>query len=498
MALLAIEGLRKSFEATEVLRGIDLAVERGEVLALVGENGAGKSTLMRVVGGYTPPGAGTLAFEGAPLPGGVDAAEARGIVLVHQEFNLAPHLTVAENVFLGRERMRGPFIDRAGMERDTREALAQLGCSAPPRTRLADLSVSDWQMVELAKALNRRPKLLLMDEPTAVLSAPECGRLFACIEAFRADGGSVVFTSHKLDEVKRVADRVAVLRDGEIVRIAPAGALTEHGMATLMVGRPLSDLYPEKPARPSDAAPLLEVEDLRSPGHVAGASFALRPGEVVGVAGLVGSGRTECFEALLGLRPATAGRFRLRGADRALPGAREAWTLGLAYLTEDRKGKGLLLDKGLRENLLLTEGALSGGPTIDDNAERAALEEAVAAFSIRARDRGAPVRALSGGNQQKLLVAKTLRPGPELVVFDEPTRGVDIGSKQGIYRVIAGLAARGRCCVVISSEMAELIGLCHRVVVMRRGRTVGEVAGERMTEQEIVRLAMGLEEAAYV
>ena len=491
-SLLTLGCLSKSYGTNAVLTGIDLSVEAGEVLALVGENGAGKSTLMRLIGGYAAPSAGEGLFDGAPLPANVQKAEALGIVLVHQEFNLAPHLTVTENVFLGREPRKGMFVDTGRMRREAAAALAELGCAVDPRQRVADCPVSDQQMIEVAKALKRAPRLLLMDEPTAVLSAIECEQLFRRIDVFRAAGGAAIFTSHKLDEVRRLADRVAVLRDGAIVRVAPSGALTEDEMAALMVGRPLSTLFPRKADGPAGAE-AIRVEDLSSGDRVNGASFSVRRGEVLGLAGLVGSGRTEMMEALLGLRKAKAKRFALNGTERPLPGPREAWRLGLAYLTEDRKGKGLLLDKSMRENLALTAGALGGRAWIDDAAERRDLRQTVARFGIRAGGEDTSVRALSGGNQQKLLLAKTLKPDPEVVVFDEPTRGVDIGAKQQIYGVIADLAAAGKACIVISSEMNEVIGLSHRVLVMRGGRIAGELKREAITEERIVRIAMGIE-----
>lgn len=495
MSLLAFHAIAKSYGKVPVLKGIDLVVEPGEVLALVGENGAGKSTLMRIAAGLAAPTAGHVLLEGKPAPVTLEAAEEAGIVMVHQEFCLAPHLTVAENVFLGREPVRGPFIDRKAMEADARRLLGELGSSAPVRARLRDLPVSDWQMIELAKAFARRPKLILMDEPTAVLSAREADQLFARVRAFRQAGGAVIFTSHRLDEVKAIADRIAVLRDGQIVRVEKAADISEHEMAESMVGRPLSEIYPPRRGA-GEGAPVVVVEGLTSPGTVTDATLTIRGGEVLGISGLVGSGRTELFEALLGLRPARCRCFTLRGRARRLPSAREAWGLRLAYLTEDRKGKGLLLGKSLAENVALTRGAISGAAWIDFPGERRDLEAAVERYDIRAGRLDTSVGALSGGNQQKVLIAKTLAIEPDLVVFDEPTRGVDIGAKQQIYEIVASLAAAGKAVVVISSEMQEIVGLSDRVLVMRRGRITGELTGNAISENEIIRFAMGLHEEA--
>jgi ribose transport system ATP-binding protein len=494
MTLLRTDGISKSFGSVEVLKEIDLAVSPGEVTALVGENGAGKSTLMKIIAGYEQPSSGHLIVNGSDVffESNVDA-EATGIVLVHQEFCLIPHLTVAENVFLGYEPTRHRALDYTTMEQRAVTLLEELGSTIHPRTLLSRLAVSDWQMIEIAKALSRRPRLLIMDEPTAVLGHHETDRLFERVDRFRRDGGSVIFTSHKLDEVKRLADQTAILRDGRIVMVAPTNSLSEDEMASLMVGRPLSNLYPLKHPTP-EQAPVLAVRALDVPGYVDGASFDLRRGEILGFSGLVGSGRTELFEGLFGLRPAHCESFVFQGQRRRIPAPREAYELGMAYLTEDRKGRGLLLEKSLGENLTLLKGALKGGIVIDLKAERAELDRAITTYEIKAPGPSARVSTLSGGNQQKLLIAKTLLAEPDVIVFDEPTRGIDIGTKQQIYRLIQSLAAAGKACVVISSEMQEIIGLSHRVLIMRQGRIVGEVAGETMTEDEVVRYAVGLKE----
>ncbi|MPL84718.1 Xylose import ATP-binding protein XylG [bioreactor metagenome] len=495
---LRLERVAHTYGPNRVLNGIDLTVAPGEVLALVGENGAGKSTLMKIVAGYLTPGEGRASWQGAPVPADPRRAEAAGIVLVHQEFALIPDMTVAENILLGHEPTRLGLIDRKAMAETAREALRLLNSDIAPQSGLADLPVPSWQIVELAKAFAARPRLLLMDEPTAVLGAHETEALFTRIRAFAAGGGSVIFTSHRLDEVRLISDRVAVLRDGEITLNSPTAGLSEHDIASAMIGREMADLFPPLAPRPA-AAPILAVAGLSVPrgfgAPIGDVSFDIAPGEILGVAGLVGAGRTEIFEGLVGLRPARARRFTLKGQDRPLPDAVGAWRLGLAYLTEDRKARGLLLDESLELNTSLTVGALQGGPAIDRAAEAARYARVQARYSIRAASPKLAVGRLSGGNQQKVLIAKTLASDPDVVILDEPTRGVDIGAKSQIYQVVADLAAQGKAVVVISSELPELIGLCHRIMVVASGRIAGIVAppdGQRPTERQLLDLALGL------
>lgn len=491
--VLAVVGVAKSFGPVQVLHQIGLRLEAGQVHAIIGENGAGKSTLMKILSGYHHPTEGQVMLDGQPitLSGGPDG-EARGIVLIHQEFNLAEHLTVEENIFLGRELTRGPFLDKARMRRMTREWLDALECRVPATARVADLSVSDKQMVEIAKATSRRLRVLIMDEPTAVLTPTEAAALFRLIDRLKAQGVAIAYISHKLDELKAVADRVTVLRDGRLVASRAAAELSQDDMAHLMVGRELADLYPAKAPPSAEAEVVLEVAGLGVPGLVEGVSFALRRGEILGFAGLIGAGRTELVEGLVGLRPKT-GRVRRRGREVALRDARDAVAERIVYLTEDRKGKGLLLDMQMAPNVtLLALDRLCPGPFLDARAETKALDRAVATFDVRAGRRDLAVRALSGGNQQKLMLAKVMEIDPEIVIFDEPTRGIDIGTKQQIYHFIAEAAAQGRACIVISSELPEVIGLCHRVAVMRAGRLAGILEGGDVNEGEIVRYATGL------
>jgi len=493
-SVLALEGVTKSFGPIEVLHGVNFALRPGEVHALIGENGAGKSTTMKILAGYLDPTDGQVVFDGQRVRfSGSDEAEDRGIIMIHQEFNLAEHLGIDQNVFLGREIKRGFLLDHKAMRQRTAELLARLECRADPGAKVSRISVPDKQMVEIAKALSRKARVLIMDEPTAVLTERETEVLFRQIERLRAEGVAILYTSHKLGEVKRIADRVTVLRDGVMVRSDLTADVTEDDMAAAMVGRELTDLYPAKRAGSGEV--ILEVRDVDVPGVVENASLTLHRGEVLGIGGLVGSGRTELAEAVAGLRP-RSGSVRLNGRDLPAGDVAQAMKAGLAYLTEDRKGAGLLLDKTLRENLTLPLLETFGRPLIDRKREEAALDKALADFAIRAPARGMAVGDLSGGNQQKLLLAKTLLSNPEVVIIDEPTRGIDIGTKQQIYSLIAQLAAEGRSIIVISSEMPELIGLATRVVVMHAGRIAGELSGEAVTEGGIVRLAMGMDKTA--
>ncbi len=492
-AVLELSQVSKSFGGVEVLHGVDFALRAGEVHALIGENGAGKSTIMKILGGYLAPSRGRVLLDGAPAPyASGPGAEARGVVVLHQEFNLAPDLTVAQNIWLGREA-GGWLLNHARMRQDTQALLDQLECRVSPEARIRDLPVSDRQMVELAKALSRKARVLIMDEPSAVLTHREVEVLFTQVERLRAQGVAVLYTSHRLEEVTRLADRITVLRDGAVVRQALRGELTEDGMATAMVGRDLKDIFPP---RRTDFGPVaLEVQGFSVPPLVQDVGFALRRGEVLGISGLVGAGRTELAEGIVGLRP-HRGTLLRNGQPVALRSAVDAAALGLAYLTEDRKERGLLLDKGLRENLTLATLPRFGRWLLSRGAEEAALTTAIADFDIRAPRREMAAGNLSGGNQQKLLLAKTLLPGPEVVIIDEPTRGIDIGTKSQIYHFIDGLARQGCSVIVISSDMPEILGLSDRVLVMRQGRVAGVLEGEAIRETAVVRLVMGTTEKA--
>jgi ribose transport system ATP-binding protein len=491
--ILSCRGLRKSFGPIEVLHGIDLDVRPGEVHALLGENGAGKSTLMKCLSGYLDFDAGEMRMNGHRA-GFRDSGEAEdaGVVLIHQEFALVEDLGAAANVFLGREPTRRGLLDAARMEADARDLLAQLETEVDVRRPVRRLSVSQQQMVEIAKAVARDARVLFMDEPTDVLTGAETEVLFDLIRRLRDQGVAIVYVSHKLDEIERIADLVTILRDGEHIATKPVAELDQRGMARLMVGRELTDMYPDK--RIEDDEPVvLRVEGLHVEGRVEDASFDLRRGEVLGFAGLVGAGRTELFEGLIGLRP-SHGRVELDGRPLEIRRPEDAHRAGIAYLTEDRKSKGLVAEMRLDENLTLQALERFAHPLIDRAQERAALREAVDRYDIRVGQLDARAGELSGGNQQKLVVAKILLGDPRIVILDEPTRGIDVGTKREIYFLIRDLAASGIAVVVISSELPEIIGLSHRVVVMRSGRITGVLEGDELDEQEIVQYATGLKQ----
>lgn len=497
-AILSANRISKSFGEIPVLFSVDFDIRPGEVHAVIGENGAGKSTLIKILSGIEQPTSGSISYDGQTVvlpPNG--AAEAMGIVLIHQELNLAEHLTVADSIFLGREIKRFGFLDLKQMRERARAVMETLHVRVDPDARINTLSVADKQMVEIAKAISRDARVLIMDEPTAVLSVAETQTLFEQIRRLTARGVAVIFISHKLDEIMDLADRVTVLRDGQLIATVGTEALTPDSIAQMMVGRELSNLYPPKHEPDVDAPLVLSVRNLVAAG-VKTISFDLRKGEILGFAGLIGSGRTAVAEAVVGLAHRSEGEIALNGQPANFSRVAQSVDAGLAYMTKDRKGKGLLLNMGLRPNLtLLTLKRHLRLGFLDGSSEERALERATRRFDIRARDASVAVGRLSGGNQQKLMLGKTMESEPDIIIMDEPTRGIDVGTKQQIYHIIAALAAEGKSIILISSEMQEVIGLSHRVVVMREGRLAGVLEGAEITEAEIMRYAAGIKQSGH-
>ncbi len=509
---LALRGVSKSYGPVAALRDVDFEVAAGEVHALVGENGAGKSTLVKVLGGAVRASAGTIALDGREVLVASPAAAARlGIAIVHQDASLVPELTVAENVALGREprRARWPrLLDRPQMDALARRALAQLGETAiEPGRRVAELGVAARQMVEIARGLARAARVLALDEPTAALTRPETERLFAALARLTAAGTAVIYISHRLEEVIRVAQRITVLRDGAVVRTGAVGEFDRGALVRAMVGRDvdadvmagrdagglrrLRRLNPPLQSPPIQEPPLLETRGLSGTG-VVGVDLTVQAGEVLGIGGLVGAGRSELAQLLFGAVPRTGGTVRLDGREVAPASPRAAIELGFAFLTEDRNRLGLVGALNVRENATLTAlGRFRRGPFIARAPEAAAAREMADRLQLTPRDVEAPVGALSGGNRQKVVLARWLLAGARVFLFDEPTAGVDVGAKREIHLLIEELAARGAGVIVISSDLPELLALSDRVLVMRGGRVVGAVERAAATEERVLALALG-------
>jgi ribose transport system ATP-binding protein len=491
--LLRARGLGKVFTGHAVLKDIDLDIDSGEIVGVIGENGAGKSTLMKILSGIHQPSAGVLEWSGRPVVfrSAADARDA-GVSLVPQEFNLAADLTVVENVFLGAElRTKWGFLDRSAMVSRTNELLRELGANVDANDRIDRLSAAQKQFVEISKALAFDSRLLILDEPTTMLTKLEIRRLLSVMRDLKSRGMTQVYISHKLAEVKEICDRVVILKDGVLVHQCAAAEIEPGEMARRMVGRELKEIYPPKIR--STGPRVLEVRGLSSPAALTDVSFFLRKGEILGFSGLVGSGRTETAEALMGLRP-HSGTILLDGEESQVRRPADAVRLGLGYLSEDRQGTGIVTSFGIAENMTLGSLAkyLGWFATVDRSQELQAAVSWRTRFSIKASDLNAKTESLSGGNQQKVSLAKTLDPQPKVVIVDEPTRGVDVAAKQEIYRFLVELAREGTSVILISSEMEEILGLCDRVVVMREGRLAGELEGDAVQEDGIMELATGI------
>ncbi len=483
---LEVQNISMEFPAVRALSEVSIAFAEGEVHGIVGENGAGKSTLMKILSGVQSATSGSVLVDGVPtVLHGIKDALKRGIAMIHQELNLVDELTVAENVFLGREPTRLGALDQAKMISETEVYLKQVNAGFAATAKVGTLSIAGKQLVEIAKAVALNASILIMDEPTAVLSDPESESLFQLIATLKQKGTTVLYISHRLTEVCQICDRITVLRDGEWVATMPAKEATPTELAGLMVGRSLQDFYPEK-IMPPESKPVLEVE------NVGGASFFVRPGEILGLAGLVGAGRTELAEAVFGARPIGSGIIRIDGVECRIRSPKHALKHGLAYVSEDRKGLGLHLSMSTVHNLTLANLKAYGGFVTQQAREREAAIAWKSGLDIRVGDLDAPVFNLSGGNQQKIALAKWLETKPKVLILDEPTRGVDVGAKREIYNIIQNLAEKGMACIVISSELPEIIGLCHRAIVMREGRIMGELRNEELTEKAVMHLAAGL------
>jgi ribose transport system ATP-binding protein len=466
----------------------------------MGENGAGKSTLMKILSGaYQADAGGEILIDGkAEVIDSPLAARALGVAVIYQELSLAPNLSVAENIHAGRELRKGGrwgIVDRPGMERACEAVLKRLGATFKPHTPVGDLSIAERQLVEIARAVHTRARVLVMDEPTTPLSSRETDRLFDLICQLRAEGLAIIYISHRMAEIYELSDRVSVLRDGTYVGTLEREQLSAESLVKMMVGRDISGFYKKQHAPYDPGKVMLSVRDVADTGRVRGCSFDLHAGEVLGIAGLVGAGRTELARLIFGAEPRARGKVAVDGKVLALRNPRDAIDAGLVYLTEDRKGQGLFLDMSVRDNIniaVCNQDARLGVLDLARGASRA--RDAIAALSIRVPNTRVNAGALSGGNQQKVLLSRLLETRPRVLILDEPTRGVDIGAKSEIYRIINDLARSGVGIIVISSELPEIIGVADRVLVMREGKFTGELGGHTGTpivQETIIELATG-------
>ena len=490
-ALLELKGVDKAFGRVRVLEGVDFTVRGGRVVALAGENGAGKSTLMKIITGIHRADRGTMRYRGREVAfAGPRQSMDAGIAMIHQELNLLPAMTVAENLFLGREptALLGR-VDWRAMAAETRRCLDLLHQDIDPWTPIARLSIAQQQMVEIARALSMNADVIIMDEPTDALTDVETEILFEVVGRLKAQGKGLVFISHRLGEIFRLCDDVAVLRDGAMVHEGSAAELDEDALIRHMVGRELAERYPYAPAAPGPVR--LKVENLEAPG-VSAVSFEAHAGEVLGFAGLMGAGRTELAKAIYGANPATGGSIAIDGEPVRLRSPQDGVKAGIGYVTEDRKLEGLIQAHGLRTNMALTGLFQLTRPlgVVDHRAERAEVARYINAFSIKTHGVDAVVAQLSGGNQQKVSIAKSLLPRPRILILDEPTRGVDVGAKREIYTLINDLKAQGLAILLMSSDMPELLGISDRLLVLSRGRLTGRFDDRAVSQEDIMRAAV--------
>jgi len=493
---LRMTGIVKAFPGVRALDGVSFDVRRGEVHALVGENGAGKSTLMKTLAGAYRADGGTIAIDGTTVAiDGPRAAEALGIGMIYQEFNLVPDLSVVDNLLLGHEPVRGAFLDRSAAVAQASSVLAELGILVPLDRLARKLSVAEQQLVEIAKALLRKARLIVMDEPTAALTEREIDALFALIARLKAQDVAFVYISHRLEELPRISDRITVLRDGKTIETRVTADLPQDEMIRLMVGRSLDAQFPVLPPVANDAPIVLAVRGLCATSGVSirDVSFSVRAGEIVGLAGLVGAGRTDILRAIAGADVPAAGEVVVAGEPVMVRGPHDSIGAGIALITEDRKGQGLVLGMSVRENTTLAHlDAFVRRGLVDRTAEEATTNEEIAELRIRTPNAEQLVRNLSGGNQQKVVLAKWLIGDAKVFLFDEPTRGIDVGAKAEIYALMVALLARGVGIVMVSSELPEVLGMSHRVLVIREGQVRGEFARADATPAKVIAVATGV------
>ncbi len=494
--ILKMQGIQKYFSGVHALKGVDFELKAGEVHALMGENGAGKSTLIKVLCGIHKSDGGTISYFGEEVSfHNIAESQAAGISVIHQELNMMNHLTVAQNMFIGREFMKAAFISDREMEEQAQHLFDKMGVQIDPSVKLGDLTVGKQQMVEIAKAVSRDCKLLVLDEPTAALTQPEVEELFKIMRDLQAKGIGMIYISHRMDEINRISDRVTVMRDGEYVGTVNTAEVTKDDIVKMMVGRVIMGEQKECSTVPADAPVILEVKHLNAGKEVKDVSFTLRKGEILGLAGLMGAGRTEVARALYGADPRQTGEIILGGRKVKIKTPEQAVRNGICYLSEDRKRYGLMLDKSVTENTTISsvDSFITAG-IISDAKMRAASAEYNEKLRTKTPSMEQLLKNLSGGNQQKVIIARWLMKNADIFIFDEPTRGIDVGAKSEIYRLMEELVAEGKSIIMISSELAEILRMSDRIMVMCEGRKTGELDIAEATQENIMQLATMREE----
>ena len=490
MNLLEMKAIEKSFNTVKVLHGVDFMLRKGTVHALMGENGAGKSTLMKVLAGIHKCDSGTVSIMGEKIDiTSPRHAQELGVAMIHQELSPIPEMTVAENIYLGREPKKGMFLDYAAMYSDTEKLLASLKVQINPKAIVGSLKVADQQLIEIAKAISLNAEIIIMDEPTSAITNKEVENLFAIIQDLKDHGKGIIYISHKMDEIFRISDDITVLRDGVYVNTWKAADIDNNTLIKNMVGRELTEIYPKTEVPISDV--LLEVKNFTRGEHFRNISFAVKKGEIFGIAGLVGAGRTELMHALYGLDKPEEGEVIFDGKAIEVKKPQQAISKGIAYVTEDRKQEGLVLEMGVGSNITLASmRQLSGSLFIKEGREKTIIDEQITSLKIKTNGAKQLVKSLSGGNQQKVVLAKWMIKNPKLLILDEPTRGIDVGAKSEIYKLMCDYVAKGNAIIMISSEMQEVMGMADRILVLSNGRAGGELARNEFTQEEIMKMAV--------
>ena len=494
--ILKMQGIQKYFSGVHALKGVDFELRAGEVHALMGENGAGKSTLIKVLCGIHKRDGGSVELFGEEVNfNNIAESQAAGISVIHQELNMMGHLTVAQNMFIGREFKQGIFINDKKMEQEAQKLFDKMGVKIDPATRLGDLTVGKQQMVEIAKAVSRECRLLVLDEPTAALTLPEVEELFKIMNDLRDKGIGMIYISHRMDEINRISDRVTVMRDGEYVGTVNTAEVTKDDIVKMMVGRVIMGDQKAASTVAPDAPVILEVKNLNAGKEVRNVSFQLRKGEILGFAGLMGAGRTEVARALYGADPRQTGEIFINGKKVNIKTPKQAVTCGICYLSEDRKRYGLMLQKSVTENTTIAsvDDFIQAG-LINDSAMRSSSAEFNTKLRTKTPSMEQLLKNLSGGNQQKVIIARWLMKNADIFIFDEPTRGIDVGAKSEIYNLMDELVSQGKSIIMISSELPEVLRMSDRILVMCEGRKTGELDISEATQENIMQLATMREE----